>query len=205
MTARHLADRSVEHAGWSGAPGILPGVRMLTRRLVVRRFHPADAGALAVYRSDPEVARYQSWSAPVSLEAAATLVDTFAAGDPYAPGWFQYAIELRSNRALIGDIGVHLHDNLMQAEIGFTLAREHQRHGYASEALRCVLEHLFTDRGLHRVSADCDARNVRSARLLERLGFQQEGRRRANTWIKDEWTDDLLFGLLAREWRRSTT
>ncbi|HEV2778964.1 MAG TPA: GNAT family protein [Actinophytocola sp.] len=48
-----------------------------------------------------------------------------------------------------------------------------------------MLEHLFTNQGLHRVSAECDAR---SARLLHRPGFRQEGHRRAHTWIKNEWT-----------------
>jgi RimJ/RimL family protein N-acetyltransferase len=41
---------------------------------------------------------------------------------------------------------------------------------------------------------------VRSVRLLLRIGFRQEGYRVANTWIKDEWTDDVLFGLLAEWW-----
>jgi aminoglycoside 6'-N-acetyltransferase len=118
------------------------------------------------------------------------------------PGWFQYAVELRSVPGLIGDVGVNLHDNRMQAEIGFTLAAAYQGHGYATEAVRRVLDHLFTDRGLHRVSAECDARNVRSAQLLERVGFRREGHRVANTWTKGEWTDDLLFGLLAEQWRR---
>jgi RimJ/RimL family protein N-acetyltransferase len=178
-------------------------VRLQTQRLVVRRFRADDAAAFASYRSDPEIARYQSWDTPLSDEAAAALVDTFAAADPHLPGWCQYAIELRSHHTLIGDVGVNLHDNLMQAELGFSLATAHQGNGYATEALRAVLEHLFVDRGLHRVSAECDARNLRSARLLERLGFRQEGLRRANTWIKGEWTDDLLFGLLIDDWRRS--
>ena len=39
-----------------------------------------------------------------------------------------------------------------------------------------------------------------SATLLQRVRFRQEGLRREHTWIKDEWTDDLLFGLLSREW-----
>jgi RimJ/RimL family protein N-acetyltransferase len=50
------------------------------------------------------------------------------------------------------------------------------------------------------VSAECDARNTASARLLERAGFTCEGRLRSHTWIKNEWTDDLLYGLLAEEW-----
>jgi RimJ/RimL family protein N-acetyltransferase len=172
-----------------------------TARLRVRRFRPNDAPALAVYRSDPAVARYQSWTAPVSPDAARELVAGFAAGHPAAPGWFQYAVELSVTGELIGDIGVRLHGNRMQAELGFTLAPVHQGRGYATEAVTAVLEQLFTKGGLHRVSAECDARNTASARLLRRVGFRLEGRRPAHTWIKGEWTDDLLFGLLAAAWQ----
>lgn len=167
---------------------------LTTTRLVLRRFQPADADVFQRYRSDPGVARYQSWTAPVPSAEAARLVDEFATGDAAAPGWFQYAIDL--DGTLIGDIGVLLHDNRVQAEIGFTIAADHQGHGYATEAVLAVLDDLFA-RGLRRVSAECDARNRRSVRLLQRVGFRIEGYRPANTWIKGEWTDDLLLGLLA--------
>lgn len=170
-----------------------------TARLILRRFRPGDAAALSAYQSDPSVARYQSWAPPVPPEAAARLVAVFAAGDPRQPGWFQYAIEHRAEQCLIGDIGVRLDDNLMQADLGFTLAAGWQGHGYASEAVRAVLGDLF-GHGLRRVSAECDARNERSARLLERAGFRREGYRPEYTWLKGEWTDDILFGLLARQW-----
>jgi RimJ/RimL family protein N-acetyltransferase len=146
------------------------------------------------------VARFQSWDPPLSVVEAERQVARFGAGEPGVPGWFQYAIELRATGVLIGDIGVQLHDNLMQAEIGFTLAQPHQGHGYATEAVRAVLDLLF-GAGILRVSAECDARNTASARLLDRLGFRREGHRVEHTWIKGEWTDDLLFGLLARDWR----
>lgn len=173
---------------------------MMTERLMLRRFTEDDSEAFAGYRSDPRVARYQGWSAPVPLAAAAELVGEFAGGDPQQPGWFQYAVELRATRTLIGDVGVNLHENRMQAEIGFTIATAYQGQGYATEALRRVLDHLFGERGLRRVSAECDARNLASARLLTRLGFRQEGHRIAHTWLKGEWTDDLLFGLLTTDW-----
>ncbi|WP_329571514.1 GNAT family N-acetyltransferase [Kitasatospora sp. NBC_01266] len=174
-----------------------------TPRLDLRRFRPEDAPALAAYRSDPTVARYQGWTAPVTPAQATELVRGFAAGDPGQPGWFQYAIELRADGRLIGDLGVCLHENLLQAELGFSLAPEHQGHGYAAEAVRAVLRELFEQRGLHRVSAECDTRNRSSARLLERVGFLVEGRRPEYTWLKGEWTDDLLFGLLADRWART--
>jgi RimJ/RimL family protein N-acetyltransferase len=171
-----------------------------TPRLRLRRFQPADAAAFGAYRSDPAIARYQSWTAPVPEAEAAFLVGEFAAGDPDQPGWFQYAIEVKDGGGLAGDVGVNLHENRRQAELGFTLAPQWQGQGYATEAVRAVLLDAFGRRGLHRVSAECDARNHPSARLLERAGFQQEGHRPEFTWIKGEWTDDLLFGLLASRW-----
>ncbi|MGW0392020.1 GNAT family N-acetyltransferase [Streptomyces sp. NPDC003042] len=77
-------------------------------------------------------------------------------------------------------------------------AAEYEGHGYATEAVRVVLADLFQRRGAHRVSAECDARNLRSAALPRRVGFTREGRRQA-TWGKGAWTDDLLFGLLVSD------
>src|SRR5690349_9523554 len=133
-----------------------------TDRLVLRRFRAADAARLAEYRSDPEVARYQSWDAPFSLLRAETAVANFMASDPDRAGWFQYAIERTADHALIGDVAVHLHDNLMQAEVGFTLAPDCQKQGYATEAVRAVLDRLFRVQGLHKVTGECDARNAAS-------------------------------------------
>jgi aminoglycoside 6'-N-acetyltransferase len=62
-----------------------------------------------------------------------------------------------------------------------------------------MLHHLLTVRRLRRISAECDARNTASARLLQRVGFRPERLRRQHTWTKGEWTDDLLFGLLPAE------
>lgn len=164
-------------------------------RLTIRPFRAEDARTFADYRSDPEVARYQDWATPFPVDAAARMIEEMT--DPTAPGWFQYAVD--RDGTLIGDIGVNTHENLLQADIGYTLAPAHQGQGYATEAVRRMLLHLFTDRGLHRVSAECDARNERSAKLLARLGFRREGHRVEHTWIKGEWTDDLLFGLLAKD------
>jgi aminoglycoside 6'-N-acetyltransferase len=172
---------------------------METARLLVRRFTPQDAPTLAAYRSDPEVSRYQSWDSPVPLTEAERLAATFSAGDPGAPGWFQYAVERRDVPGLIGDVGVCRSEDGRQAELGFTFAPEFQGHGYATEAVARLVRFLLVEEGLHRLSAACDGRNVRSARLLERVGFRREGHLVRSTWIKGEWTDDVLFGLLASE------
>ncbi|MET7847488.1 GNAT family N-acetyltransferase [Streptomyces avermitilis] len=174
---------------------------MQTVRLVLRRFTSADAPALAAYRSVPEVSRYQSWESPVPMAEAERLAATFSAGDPRDPGWFQYAVERQDAPGLIGDVGVCRSEDGRQAELGFTFAPEFQGRGYATEAVARVVEFLLVQEGLHRVSAGCDGRNVRSAKLLERVGFRREGHLVQSTWMKGEWTDDVLFGLLASEYR----
>jgi RimJ/RimL family protein N-acetyltransferase len=176
-------------------------------RVALRRFQLPDLEAFVAYRSSAQVARFQSWEAPYPRKAGERLVRQMMAQHPDTPGeWFQFAVVLRSTGELVGDCAARPHtDDPRQGEIGFTIAPEHQGHGYATEAARCLLGYLFGARGKHRVTACCDARNAASARVLERLGMRREGHLRESTWAKGEWTDDLLYAMLDREWQPSIT
>ena len=175
---------------------------LTSERLVLRRFQPDDLDAFVAYRSDPEIARYQSWEAPYPPSQARQFLQELATIHPDTPGeWFQFAVALRTTDQLIGDCAAHVPaDDPRQAEIGFTLAPEHHGHGYATEAVRRLLHYLLIERGKHRVSATCDDRNTRSAALLERVGMRREGHLLQSTWSKGEWTNDLLYAVLHHEW-----
>lgn len=175
---------------------------LLSERLVLRRFRPGDSAAFAAYRTDPAVARFQGWDAPYSLEQAEQFVRELQAADPDTPGkWFQFAVASRLDGGLLGDCGTGVRlDDPRQAEIGFTIAPGHQGNGYAREAVRRLLGYWLGERGKHRVTAVCDARNIASATVLRHSGFRQEGHLRQSTWAKGEWTDELTFAVLAREW-----
>lgn len=174
-----------------------------TPRLILRTFEERDAAAFAAYRSDPDVARYQGWEAPYSLEKAGRFVHEMGNAQPGTPGeWFQAAVELRAGGALIGDCVFQvLREDERQAEIGVTLARAFWGQGYAREMLTALLEHLFVERGLHRVRANIDPRNSASAQLLRRLGFRHEGRFVESLWFKGAWADEDWYALLRREWQ----
>jgi RimJ/RimL family protein N-acetyltransferase len=175
---------------------------LTSERLVLRRFRPEDLDAFVAYRSDPGVARYQSWEAPYPRSQARQFLQELETIHPDTPGeWFQFAVALRATDRLIGDCAAHVPaDDPRQAEIGFTLAPEHQGHGYATEAVRRLLRYLLIERGKHRVSATCDDRNTRSAAVLERAGMRREGHLLESTWSKGEWTNDLLYAVLRHEW-----
>jgi aminoglycoside 6'-N-acetyltransferase len=80
--------------------------------------------------------------------------------------------------------------------LAFTLAAAQQGHGYATEAVRAVVHYAFRQLAMHRVISRTDARNLPAQRLLERLGFRQEGEFRESTWFKGAWSTDLLCAQL---------
>ncbi len=172
-----------------------------TPRLVVRPFSAADAEAFVAYRSDPEVARYQSWS-DYTLDQGTALIESLQGAQPGVPGeWYQFAVEDRTSGALVGDLALHVdEDEPRAAEVGFTLAPEQQGKGYAAEALRGLLGFAFEELELHRIYAVTDALNAPAAALLERVGLRREAHFHENIFFKGAWGSEFLFAILEREW-----
>jgi len=86
------------------------------------------------------------------------------------------------------------------ARMGFILMKEHHGRGYATEAVHAVLSHAFGALGLHRFTLHIDPDNAASQRVAQKLGFKLEGRMRESFPIAGRFRDELVFGLLAREW-----
>jgi RimJ/RimL family protein N-acetyltransferase len=172
-----------------------------SERLWIRRFKDSDLAPFMAYRNDPKVARYQSWDSCDEREARAFIREMESA-QPGVPGeWFQFAIESKQTGDLIGDCGLRVdEDEPYRAEIGFTLAREYQGKGFASEAVSLLLDYAFDTLGLHRVVAIADCRNAPSVALLERLDLRREGHFLENIWFKGRWADEYLYAVLKDEW-----
>jgi RimJ/RimL family protein N-acetyltransferase len=173
-----------------------------TERLILSPLTEADAQAFSAYRSDPDVARYQGWEAPYSVDQARELIAASQAIGVDEAGWHQIGIRLAETGELLGDCAYWLlKDDPRQAEIGVTLAACYQGCGYAYEALHCLISHLFNGLGLHRVRANIDPDNAGSANLLPKLGFRYEGRWVESLWFKGSYADEVWFAVLAREWK----
>lgn len=87
-----------------------------------------------------------------------------------------------------------------RANLGIWVHPDAQGNGYATAATRLVVEYAFDELGLHSVSAVAMAPNEASRRMLERVGFVEEGRRREAAFVGGEYVDEVEYGLLAREW-----
>jgi len=169
-------------------------VGFTTARLRVRRFRPQDAPAFAAYRCDPEVARYQSW-ATYSRADADRFIQEIADISPGEPGqWFQFAVTLRDDDALIGDVALRAPATAAERpEMGFTFAQDQQGKGYATEAARAVVAYGFERLEFPVITAVTDARNDGSIALLERIGMRMVGTARAH--FKGAWCDEHTYEL----------
>jgi RimJ/RimL family protein N-acetyltransferase len=175
---------------------------IVTERLTLRRFQAGDLPAFVAYRSEPEVARYQSWDTTYSMADAERFLAAQQDCEWGAPdAWVQLAAIDRRSGTLCGDCAVRIvADQPATAELGVTFAPEHQGRGLAGEALRAVITRLFEEHGLHRVYAEADDRNPAVHRLLEGLGLRCEARLVDADWFKGAWSTLRVFAVLRREW-----
>lgn len=180
-------------------PEIAP-VTLQTERLTLRFLHASDTQALYTIHSDPVVMRYFSgpaWTDPAQGDAViARALDGYSDGSS-----MELALVLRETGKLIGTIKPHaFHAQNRRCEIGYALASAHWGQGYLSEAMRVTLDYLFKEMNMNRIEADIDPRNLASAKLLERMGFQKEGYMPERWIVNGEICDTAFYGLLRRGW-----
>ncbi|MBK5431980.1 MULTISPECIES: GNAT family N-acetyltransferase [Bacillus] len=176
-----------------------------TDRLILRRLSIDDAKYFHFYRSNPEVAKFQSWD-NYQYHEAETFVNEQINNNPNQPGtWFQFAIALAENNKMIGDCALHtLLSEPRIVEIGFTLSPEYQGNGYATEAIYALLYYIFHSLGKHKVIAFSDVRNNKSISVLERVGMRREGHLLQNYMLKGQWIDEYQYSILKSEWKGTT-
>lgn len=90
------------------------------------------------------------------------------------------------------------------AGFGYSVDREREGRGYATEAARAVIDFAFGTLNLHRIETSYQPHNVASGRVLRKLGFVVEGYSRDRLFINGAWRDGILVALINEEWRPST-
>ncbi len=174
-----------------------------TDRLQIRNLDVSDLQDFHLYRSNPEVTKYQGFDV-FTLEEAKTFIEEHTGKEFGVPGeWVQYAIEEKIKGKLIGDCAVKLdgNDNRL-GEIGITISPQQQKNGFAKETLKGILNFLFSLEGFHRVTETVDAENIASIQLLKGIGFRQEGHFVENIFFKGKWGSEYQYAMLKKEWKQ---
>jgi RimJ/RimL family protein N-acetyltransferase len=172
---------------------------LVTERLRLRAPSPRDAAALLAVLGDPEVTRYHNVPTLTTLAEAQAALERleqrYAARDT-----IRWAIELVEHSEMIGTVGLLRFDfEHRHAEVGYEIARRWWGRGFVPEAAAAVIRYGFFVLGLHRIEAGVLPGNDPSARVLQKLGFLEEGTRRDYLYSKGHFRSLRWFSLLETE------
>ncbi len=172
--------------------------RLQTERLVLRALLMDDADDVFEYANDEEWVRFLQIQVPFpySRQDGETYLAQ-ALGRSWDSGP-QFALALEGKA--IGAVALEVQAQDRIAELGYGLARAAWGRGLAVEASTAAIDWTFKNYDVVKVFARADSRNQRSIRVLEKLGFTQEGWLRQHRAARDGQTDEVLYGVLKDEW-----
>ena len=175
-----------------------------TDRLVLREMTLDDAGFYFHHFNKDEIVEGCCFAGPASLKEAKEELERYCIR-PFRGGLgIRWGIGRRGSGDLIGTCGYYDWNRTMRkAEIGYDLDPAYWGSGIMTEALQAILKYGFERLNLNRIQAIIDSKNTRSIKLVERLGFKNEGVFRQNSYFKGQFRDDAVFSLLKHEWTKS--
>jgi RimJ/RimL family protein N-acetyltransferase len=144
-----------------------------TDRLLLRRWTEADLAPFAAMNADPIVMEHMT--GPLTREGSDAFVERIERHwDEH--GWGLWAVEVPGVAAIVGYVGLWPADFLADGmvEVGWRLASAHWGRGYATEAARAALEFGFVEVGLAEIVSFTVPQNIRSRRVMERIGLVRD-------------------------------
>lgn len=177
----------------------LPSENINAHDVTLRPAQPADAVYLCSWRDEPSVRQFQPLGTASLSQLRAELgrqamTDLFRGqGDK-----FQWIIRFENQPVGWLTLVITNWDHGL-AEIGYALSTPYQGLGLMPQALTLLLAELFLRSKLDRIEARCAIDNVRSQRVLERLGFHREGRLREYFVLRGNRVDNYLYAILRRD------
>lgn len=174
-----------------------------TQRLTLRRFTVDDAEDM--YRnwaSDENVTHYLTWAPHKSPEDTRTLLTQWC--ENYSnPSCYNWVIEYEGSA--IGNISVvELTKTSERAELGYCLSYEFWRRGLMTEAANAVIDFLFNEVGVNRVTIKHSVHNPASGKVAEKCGLHHEGILRAYSKTSTgELTDVSVWGITRSDWENA--
>jgi len=169
-----------------------------TDRLILRPFRAEDAAAVQRLAGDPEIAS-------TTLNIPHPYEDGMAEDwiGTHEPGWADGTMAVFAMTSpedgLVGAIGLSIKAAHRRAELGYWVGVPFWNRGYATEAVRAVLQFAFETLQLNRVHASYFKRNPASGRVMTKAGMREEGIRRQHFFKDGRFEDVTEYAILRGE------
>ena len=175
-----------------------------TPRLILRQARLQDAEPMfRNWASDPEVTKYLTWPTHQSVAVSETVIGSWLQAYE-KENYYQWMIVLKELGEPIGSISaVRQNERTEEAEIGYCIGSLWWRRGITTEALQAVIDFLFGEVGMNRVSARHDPNNPHSGGVMRKCGMKYEGTNRACDRNNQGICDTAQYSILRDEWQKA--
>lgn len=155
-----------------------------------------DAEEIHKYASDEDVSRFIGWKLMNTLDETRDYVEVMLKRE--SAGTHLYAsIALKSNEAIIGTAMIFNFDQeAKHAEVGYVFHKDYWGKGFGTETVTLMSNFAFESLNLHKLHGHVVDTNFGSSRVLEKNGFELEGRFKDYYFIEGKYYDGLFFGRL---------
>lgn len=180
---------------------LLKNTSLETERIILRNIEESDLDDFFYYRSNPELAEYQSWN-PFNRNQALEYILRYRALKLGTRGeWAMLGIFHKADNLIIGDVSLKVNsEEPRNGGIGCTISKDYHRRGLAKEAISLIFDYAFDNLKMHRIIGITDTRNSSSIQLMLSLGMKLEAYYSEINWFKGAWCDEYQFAILEKEW-----
>lgn len=172
-----------------------------TERFILRQIKQDDSQEIFQYFSMDEVTKFYDLESFTNIEQAEELICRWNQRFENNQG-IRWGITLRSEDCVIGTCGFHgWAKNHCKIEIGYELTPEYWRQGIMTEVIPKIIEFGFNNLGLNRIEAFVEPENMGSRKVLEKVGFTEEGILKEHFYWRNRFVDNVLYALLKKEYK----
>ncbi len=177
-------------------------MEMCTARLNIRDLTYADLNDIHDLHSRPETDEFNTLGIPKTIDVTKNILNEWIIAQNDDPRTsYIFAVELSESHQFIGLIAlVRSALKYRSGEVWYKIHPDYWRKGYATEALKELLDFSFNKLQLHRIDAGCVIENIASIKVLEKVGMTREGSKRLALPIRGTWRDSYEYSILEEEY-----
>lgn len=178
-------------------------MKLETERLILRKPKESDWKDIAEGCNNLEVSKHVLLMPhPYGENDAKEWIEI--ATKKWDEGSYEFFIELKSEKKVIGGLGLKVDENDKIGETGFWINQKYWRKGYITEALKALFDFAFDKLKLRKIESGAFAENEASNAIHKKMGYVLEGMKRKHGICKatGEIHDENIYGLLKEEWKK---
>ncbi|MEP6466429.1 MAG: GNAT family protein [Parafilimonas sp.] len=173
-------------------------MELFTTRLQLKELSLAELEKIHQLHSLPEIDEFNTSGIPGNIQTTELLLNEWIhQKNIISRTSYTFCIQLEKINEFVGLIALNLGKrNYKIAEVWYKIHPDYWKQGYATEALKNIIQFGFQNLGLHRIEAGCAVKNIASIKVLKKVGMQMEGCKRKILPIRGKWVDNYFYSIL---------